>query len=213
MSNFVKTIKPIQIVESLLGIALIVVSLAVLNMPSTRLTVFAGKENEPMTYYRRGMRFQYNSPGLAISNFTKAIELDPDFSEAYYFRASAYARLGNTDSALDDMTSAIELAPQTADYYFGRANLYKSISQTDLALADYDRAIELDPEDDAYYLNRGNTYYDLGEDELALADYMAFMKMHNNYDNFFMTVERRVIELDGQPPVDTSPAFSNGQFR
>ena len=50
---------------------------------------------------------------LAVNDFSRAIELDPDYAEAYFSRGVLYWReLRNAYRAIRDMTRVLELAPQ-----------------------------------------------------------------------------------------------------
>ena len=63
---------------------------------------------------------------LAISEYTRAIELDPtahDYSE----RAYAHAGLGNVEAAITDYTDAIALDDQSGLAYSQRALLYNEL--------------------------------------------------------------------------------------
>ena len=46
-----------------------------------------------------------------MADFTKAIELDPKYAEAYANRGLVYANLKEMDKAVDDWHKAIELNP------------------------------------------------------------------------------------------------------
>ncbi len=50
----------------------------------------------------------------AIEDYNKAIELDPDFAEAYYLRGVAYYVFDDPEQAIEDFTKAIELDPNFA---------------------------------------------------------------------------------------------------
>ena len=45
----------------------------------------------------------------AISAYTKAIELKPEFGEAYYNRGYLYLKLGNREAGIADLSKAGEL--------------------------------------------------------------------------------------------------------
>ena len=81
----------------------------------------------------------------AIDEFTKAIEIDPNYAEAYNNRGLAYYYTWEYDLAVADYDKAIEIDPDYADAYNNRGNAYADNGQYDLAIADYDRAIEIDP--------------------------------------------------------------------
>jgi len=59
----------------------------------------------------------------AIEIFTRAIELKPDFAQAYTFRGSAKFDLGNWEGAYDDYTKAIEIDPTYAEPYDYRGRI------------------------------------------------------------------------------------------
>ena len=59
------------------------------------------------TYYNRGLAHSKKGElELAIKDYTKAIELKPDYAEAYYYRAGAFLRLGNREKAKSDIATA-----------------------------------------------------------------------------------------------------------
>ena len=55
---------------------------------------------------------------------TDAINLNPNFTEAYYNRGLAYANLQNYEQALADFSKAVELNPSLAEAYYYRGNIY-----------------------------------------------------------------------------------------
>ena len=57
--------------------------------------------------------------GLAIEEYTKAIQLDPYFDLAYFQRGNAFFILSQSNEALRDLGQAIMLDPNDPDYYFG----------------------------------------------------------------------------------------------
>jgi tetratricopeptide (TPR) repeat protein len=62
-------------------------------------------------------------PRVAISYFDRAIELYPDYSEAYYFRGSAYASLSMHDPARNDLEKALETTQESGFKDFIKAGL------------------------------------------------------------------------------------------
>ncbi len=63
-----------------------------------------------LAFYDKGNVY-YNSGNLkqAIEDYTKAIELDPDFVDAYYKRGNAYSDFGNLEQAVADLKRFLEL--------------------------------------------------------------------------------------------------------
>jgi tetratricopeptide (TPR) repeat protein len=59
----------------------------------------------------------------AIEAFSKAIELDSNFTKAYFQRGNSYFNLRKAEEALKDYNKAIELDSNFADAYFNRGNI------------------------------------------------------------------------------------------
>ncbi len=126
----------------------------------------------PIFYIYRGNLYEDQGKlELALTDYNRAIELEPEAFDPYVNRGFLYEDQGKLDLALADYNRIIELAPRTAITYLLRGNLYKKQGELELALADYNRAIELEPEAAKAYMNRGNLYNNQGKSELALADY------------------------------------------
>ena len=76
----------------------------------------------------------------AVNDFSRAIELDPDYAEAYFSRGVLYWReLRNAYRAIRDMTRVLELAPQRTEALFNRAMAYQIRGDHDQAIADLER--------------------------------------------------------------------------
>jgi tetratricopeptide (TPR) repeat protein len=57
----------------------------------------------------------------AITDYSRAIELNPRDAKAYYNRGNAYDNKGQYDKAITDYSRAIELNPRDAVAYYNRA--------------------------------------------------------------------------------------------
>jgi tetratricopeptide (TPR) repeat protein len=53
----------------------------------------------------------------AISDYTKAMEIDPEYAILYYHRGIAYHKKGQYEKAISDYTKAIEINPEYAGAY------------------------------------------------------------------------------------------------
>jgi tetratricopeptide (TPR) repeat protein len=72
---------------------------------------------------------------LAIACFTAHLKANPQSSDAYLYRGTAYSVQREYDNAIKDFTEAIRLNPRMAQAYHGRATAY-------LVKRDYDKIIE-----------------------------------------------------------------------
>jgi tetratricopeptide (TPR) repeat protein len=84
-------------------------------------------------YIIRGRRYYENGHlDLAIVDYTKAIELDPDNSYFYDSRAETYEENGQYELAIEDYTRAIELDPDNLQRYHARGSTYLIVGEYEL---------------------------------------------------------------------------------
>ncbi|WP_204368585.1 tetratricopeptide repeat protein [Neosynechococcus sphagnicola] len=79
----------------------------------------------------------------AIADFSQAIHLSPQFTEAYLGRGIAYSMLGKHPAAIQNFDQAIQLQPNFAPAYLNRADDYQQLGQSQRAIADLQKAIQL----------------------------------------------------------------------
>jgi tetratricopeptide (TPR) repeat protein len=107
---------------------------------------------------------------LAIADYTAAIQLKPDYIEAYNGRGAAYDAAKQFAKAVDDVTRAIALRPVYWGSYIQRIDIYVEMKNWDAAIADYGTLIAMDPNNAWFYAYRGKAYRMTGNYDLALAD-------------------------------------------
>ena len=85
----------------------------------------------------------------AIERLNEAIQLDPDFAQAYFLRSSAYHRRG-------EQVNEAESRTQPGDIPLGPP-LFASAARPDYqqAIRDYTKGIQLGPKNPWGYNNRG----------------------------------------------------------
>ena len=129
----------------------------------------------------------------AIADYTRAIDLNADYAEAYYNRGLVRAALGQDEAvrgdleaaeshynrAIADYTKVLELEPRDADAYFIRGFAKKANRDYEAAIADYTRATELNTDHAEAYYNRGLARAALGQDEAVRGDLEAAESHYN----------------------------------
>src|SRR5579871_2134122 len=100
---------------------------------------------------------------LALTEFQKALELDPRNADALSGEATAYEHAGRIADAEVAHKKAIALRPDYWDGYNTLGNFYDSQGKYDDAVAQYQRAIALTPDNPVAYSNLGATYLDTGD--------------------------------------------------
>lgn len=109
----------------------------------------------------------------AIADYTAAIQLKPDFAEAYNNRGFAYYLQGKGEAAIADFTRAIELRPNYPKAYNSRGVVYMSHGYgAAKSVPDFDRAIALKPDFRYAYINRANA-------RLASHPWLALQDFHH----------------------------------
>jgi len=83
----------------------------------------------------------------AITDYTSALNIEPNFAEAMHQRGWAFIELDTPQRALNDFNQAVAIAPKYAEAYKARASLLVSHGKIEPALDDYDKTIELAPDD------------------------------------------------------------------
>ena len=139
-------------------------------------------------YLKRGEDFsgahQYDR---AIADYTTAIQLKPDYAEAYNDRGFAYYLKGDAERAIADYTRAIELRPNYPKAYNSRGVAYMAHGYgAAKSVPDFDRAIALKPDFRYAYINRANA-------RLASHPWLALQDFHRAG----MYPERTVAMLGG----------------
>jgi tetratricopeptide (TPR) repeat protein len=138
-------------------------------------------------YYNSGVdKLEKGDLDGAIADYTKAIELRPDYVKAYNNRGSARIEKGDLDGAIGDFSKAIELKPDHVNSYYGRGNAKERKGDWDGAIADYTKAIETVPDTTNVYLQyayygRGNAKERKGDFNGALADYTKAIEIKPDY--------------------------------
>jgi tetratricopeptide (TPR) repeat protein len=97
-------------------------------------------------HYKQGIEFGLlKDYQQAIFELTRAVELEPDFVEAYVSLGVALHKAGQDDKALENYEAAINLSPEYAEAHYFHANIYHIRQQMPQAIAGYTIAIGLNP--------------------------------------------------------------------
>ena len=126
-------------------------------------------------HYRRG---EYE---LALKAMDKAIELKPDFADAWNNRGVALDKLGRHEEALEAFDKAIELKPDYSDAWNNRGVTLGKLGRHEEALKAYDKAIELKPDFASAWYNKACSYSLKGDKENALKNLSKAIDLDAKY--------------------------------
>ena len=107
----------------------------------------------------------------AIKSFTEAINLMPQFAEAYSTRSFISRIEGDLDHAVADATKAIELNPMSAVAYIHRGRIYSTKGEFNKAIDDFTKAIALDRGNAIAYSARGEVYLSTNNFDRTIIDF------------------------------------------
>ncbi len=140
---------------------------------------------------RQGLKSE--DPKEQMKLFSKAIELEPDNFDAYFYRGVARNNLGDFKGAILDYTRIIIFEP-SADVYFNRGNSKYSLIDYNSAKEDYTKALELNPDFLEARYSLAVTKNDLEDYKGAIAD-LELISNNNITIPIIMQLARAYSEL------------------
>lgn len=148
-------------------------------------TVTAGDRPAAKTAFDKGVKaFDEAKYQEALDAFEKAIELDPDFAEAYRERGFLYGMQRKNEAAYADVAKAMKLAPKDGANYLNRAMLHINLEKDySKAIEDLDQAIKLDPKNPKSFNVRGYARMMLRKYKEAIPDLKEVVRLNPKFGN------------------------------
>lgn len=153
-------------------------------------------EKDPVTapeYYEAARWANWNgtsNPTPAIALLDKAIELNPEYSEAYHLRGILKDRQGRTKEAIIDYDNTIRLDPEAVNTYQLRGECKTKLKDYAGALADMDMSVALLASKKLIqynaFENRGRVKYMLGSYDAAIEDFNNAIRTGRGQGAFFL---------------------------
>lgn len=130
----------------------------------------------------------------ALLNLNKAIEIDPNFSNAYYLRGNIKDNFDDRHGAMKDYNAALEKNAKFSDAFFARGNVKMKLQDYYGAISDYSSAIALNENYIEAYFNRGKAKQFLQAYQDAINDCTKIIQINpKNVDAHFM---RGILRID-----------------
>ncbi|MGH9767995.1 MAG: tetratricopeptide repeat protein [Blastocatellia bacterium] len=144
---------------------------------------------------RRKTAVAYQSRGLirsnrldhdrAISDFNRAIELDPSKAELFLARGARFHSRGKYKQAVEDFTRAVQMEPNEASCYFARGRSYHYLDEDNRAVADFDQAVRLAPDEVYSYVARGESLYAMSDYQAATSDFAIALRLNPRAAHYY----------------------------
>ncbi len=129
----------------------------------------------------------------AMADFDSALEMQPEYADAYANRGRAHYEREEYEAAIADLDQAVEHDGELAQAYGNRGLAYEGLGDDELASADYTRAIELSQDPQAYF-NRGMLRYTLGQFDDAYEDFRLVVE-HSDTDSYLAHMAQVQVDL------------------
>ncbi|MDN5204167.1 tetratricopeptide repeat protein [Fulvivirgaceae bacterium BMA10] len=129
-------------------------------------------------YVQRGLaKFNLNDMQGALSDFNKALSLEPDNIVALFNRGLTREKLNELETAKQDFTSVLSLDPNHERALLSRANISVKFKAYQEAIHDYDQAIDRNPTYALAFYNRGVAKFNLKQKTEACLDMSMALKL------------------------------------
>ena len=156
----------------------------------------------------------------ALSDNNKAIEINPQYANAYSNRGIVYAKIGKYDNAIADFNKVIELKPKYAEVYANRGNVYSKIGNYDSAIADYNIAIKIKPDFPEVLNNRGIYLINLNRIDESLRDFNKAIELNPQFTEAYFTRGSAYAKIgkydnaiaDFNKAIELNPQYANAFF-
>lgn len=103
----------------------------------------------------------------AIEFLKKAIELNPELSEAYYNLGISYERLGKHKDAIEVLEKSIELSPDDPNAYYALGYAYYQKKKYQKAIDAFEHTVSLQPNNAFAFKKLGSSYLKVGKKDKA----------------------------------------------
>jgi tetratricopeptide (TPR) repeat protein len=135
------------------------------------------------SYYLRLGNIYYHSTRFkeTLKACDKAIEIKPDFAEAWYNKGIALGELGRHEEELKACDEAIKIKPDYAEALNNKGIALGELGRHEEALKAFDKAIEIKPDYADAWNNKGVTLGELGRYEEELKAFDEVIKIKPDY--------------------------------
>ena len=144
-------------------------------------------ENDPTHFgalLNRGLAYErLQEFDDALADYSRAIEIVPQFARAFHYRGHVHAALGQYERAVENYDGALKhadsmvieaqgqtIALDKPAVYYDRGNALYNLKKFEEAVANYTSAIALTPGFAAAHNNRGVVHSELGDMKAACVD-------------------------------------------
>jgi serine/threonine protein kinase/tetratricopeptide (TPR) repeat protein len=176
-------------------------SLASIEKDSTALPQTTSASLEAIKAYATGLKLKAaQGSETAVPFYKQAIELDPEFAEAYAALAAAYSDLGEDTLWIENSRKAYELRDHVSsqrERFHIEGEYYDSVTgEKEKANQTYLDWIQVYPDDHRPHQNLGVNYCDMGQYDKSVEEEKTVLKLQPNNVNGFAVLMGDYLALD-----------------
>ena len=112
----------------------------------------------------------------AMSDFDKALEINPNLADSYKYRGGLYGVTKQYDKSVADLSQYLKMYPEDSEQYYNRGLSLLNLNRMQEAIADFSKTLELNPDFARAYRARGNAYNAIGDTAKGQADLAEWEK-------------------------------------
>lgn len=135
---------------------------------------------------------------IAISHFTRAIEIKSDYKEALFNRANNYLHNGAYNLALNDINQFISLKPDYLPAYNTRGIIQIGRKDFTSAIMDFNVILRSNQNDTDVLYNRAITYFNSKQYSQSINDYTRLIILTPSNQNLYLN-RGMALQLSGNP--------------
>lgn len=125
------------------------------------------------------------SVDLAVTFFSKVIEIDKNCEEAFFKRGQVHFVSSNFDLAIADFTSTLQINPSNLKALNSRGIANSHASHFSHALKDFGKAIQICSSNADLFYNRGLVHWNQRNYAAAISDYTCAIELRPKYHQAF----------------------------
>jgi len=173
---------------------------AAIEKASQPLATVTSSSLQAVRLYSKGKEELYQGNfAAAITLFTRAVELDPDFAMAHEYLATAYVHQSDSDRASEEYAKAAQLSSRVSEKEREKILGDQALFQNDnaAAISHYQVLTVLSPEDPAPHVNMAESYrnmqrYDQSVTEVKKAlELMESPSVRNNLATYYYALGKQ----------------------
>lgn len=140
-------------------------------------------ENSEASFQRAGILADVGQDQLALSDYSRAVELNPNDVRYRNMRGLFLLTRSQLDQALTDFSEAVRIDPKYIQAWNNRGLVKLAKTDFHSAIDDFNKAVEIDPTYADGFNNRGFAWFKMEVYDKALADFDKTLQLKPGYVN------------------------------